>query len=719
MGCAACHLAHQQAALGTCDRAAGTRCKAEQSRQARKPASERASKASKGSERASPQRIERAGLADRCTSVGRSGTALESSGQAESPRQRRVRGSERRGEERSLICLAIMGGSNDFQFTPVEQMSTSETSDSKYRYVIVRAPRLAGIPLKCFVWMLENGITASVIKPKLKKDNLITRFFSNAKYEEPPMYVSQYPEELVRLDQNKDGFIQVLHSTPPAERVKAAVSCLPSVELERHDGFRHWTIRDYAEAYRNGTVTPTMVAERFLSALEESNKQDPPMSLFINYDEKDILRQAEESSARYLKGEQLSVLDGVPIAVKDEIDCLPYPTTGGTKWLHKVRETKDDAACIKRLRECGAVLVGKTNMHELGMGTTSINPHYGSPRNPYGKDRVSGGSSGGSAAAVASGLVPAALGVDGGGSVRMPAGLCGVVGLKATFGRTSNEGIIPLNWTVGMLGTLTATVEDALIMYAAVLGHLPQDRIVSIPPPAAFPISVGHPETEAGKLVGALKIAKYTEWFDDSDDDVKDGCYRALELLQQAYGNKIVEVTVPEIEEMRLAHFITIGSECYASLSSDYYNAGMEDSGADVRVGFAIYKAFNNMDFIAAQRMRFRQMHFFMDIFKRADVIVTPITGCTAPPLTNDSLKYGELNYITGAKLMRFQIAGNFLGLPAISVPVGHDHDGLPIGLQIIGRPWGEATLLQLAAAIENLCAPLRKRPEVLYDLLI
>lgn len=628
--------------------------------------------------------------------------------------------------------LSLLGVSSKEreEFVPVEKMSTSDSSDADYMHVIVRAPRLAGFPLKCFVWMLETGLTGSFLKPKLKTDNLITKFFSKATYQEPPMYTPQYPEEgLERLDLLEPD-LAIDSRLPPPERVKAAVTCLPPlkqgdtvgvVKQQAKIGFRHWTIRDYAEAYRAGSVTPTLVAERFLSALDETIKQSPGMFLFINFDEKDILRQAEASTTRYQKGEPLSVLDGVPIAVKDEIDCLPYPTTGGSKWLHKVRMTKDDAMCVKRLRECGAVLVGKTNMHELGMGTTSINPHYGAPRNPYGIDRVSGGSSGGSAAAVAAGLCPAALGVDGGGSVRMPAGLCGVVGFKATFGRTSSAGIIPLNWTVGMLGTLTATVEDALIMYAAVHGHLPQDRIVSLPPSAKFPVLRDRFEREPNKLqsVGGLKFAKYSEWFDDSDDEVKDACYHALELLQKAYGNKIVEVTVPEIEQMRLAHFITIGSECYASLASDYHKAGLDDSGADVRVGFSIYETFTNVEFIASQRMRFRQMHYFMDIFKKADVVVTPITGCTAPPLREDSLKYGELNYITGAKLMRFQIAGNFLGLPAMSVPIGHDKSGLPIGLQLIGRPWAESTLLQLAAALEELCAPLRRRPEVLYDLLM
>ncbi|CAI8599160.1 unnamed protein product [Vicia faba] len=170
-----------------------------------------------------------------------------------------------------------------------------------------------------------------------------------------------------------------------------------------------------------------------------------------------------------LSWEPISVLDGVLVAIKDEIDCLPYPTTGGTKWLHKQRPCLNDACCVKRLRLCGAILVGKTNMHELGAGTSGINPHYGASRNPYDVNRIAGGSSSGSASLVSAGLCPFALGVDGGGSVRMPAALCGVVGLKPTFGRIPHDGVLPLNWTVGMVGILAGTVEDSLIALVIVL----------------------------------------------------------------------------------------------------------------------------------------------------------------------------------------------------------------------------------------------------------
>ncbi|XP_024366996.1 fatty acid amide hydrolase isoform X2 [Physcomitrium patens] len=609
----------------------------------------------------------------------------------------------------------------------MEMMSTDEDSKAEYLYVDVKAPVLAGFPLKCFAWLLETGLAGSFLLPKLKKDNLITKTFLELRYEEPPMYIPQYAHDDYHIQEQMVRRLEP--HTMPAVSVECGVNCLPPYVARNINkpvggvkGFGHRTIRDYAHAYSSGRITPTQVAEQFISAIEDSRKAG--MNLFIAMDSGDVLSQAAAATERYKQGKPLSVLDGVPIAVKDEIDCLPYRTTGGTTWLGKVREVKEDAEAVKRLRSCGAVMVGKTNMHELGMGTTGINPHYGATRNPHNILRVSGGSSGGSSAAVAAGICPAALGVDGGGSVRMPAGLCGVVGFKPTFGRTSNAGVLPLNWTVGMLGTLTGSVEDALIMYAAMHGPRPDDDIVSFPPPANLPLLKDPDEasTNTAKVMGDLKFAKFSKWFDDCDEPVRNACHRALQLVQTTFNTKVVEVTIPEIEEMRLAHFVTIGSECCTSLGVDYRESGLKASGADVRVTSSIYGSFNNREFIGAQRMRFRQMHYHNEIFKKANIIISPTTGATAPLIRRAAEKCGELDYVVGAKLMRYQIAGNFLGLPALSVPfefqVGHDADGLPIGMQLIGRPWSEATLLQVAAVIERLCSPFQRRPEVLYDLL-
>lgn len=605
---------------------------------------------------------------------------------------------------------------------------SEDVDEVEYLYAKVTAPRLGGFLLKCFAWLLEIRLANALILPLMKKANLITKVFMETRYSEPPMYCPQFSREIE--EQGKDETVQILEqglSTP--ERVAAAVQCLPpyTAKSSPSDGgdeksepkFQYATIRDYAHAYSSGRVTPTQVAQRFLAAVQDSQVITPGLNLFISQDAQDVLAQAAAATERYQQGKQLSVLDGVPIAVKDEIDCLPYPTTGGSTWLAETRDVKEDATAVKRLRECGAVLVGKTNMHELGMGTTGINPHYGPTRNPHDRSRASGGSSGGSAAIVAAGLCPAALGVDGGGSVRMPAGLCGIVGLKPTFGRTTKSGLLSLSWTVGMLGTLTGSVEDAHIMYAAVQGHLPTDRLVSIPPPATIPL-LKNPQMEPmamAKVIGDIKFAKFSKWFNDADHPIRDVCDKALQLVQDTYGCKVVDVAIPEIEEMRLAHYITIASESSASIGVDFWNLGRAESGGDVRATFSMFQCFNNREFVTAQRLRFRCMQHHNDIFKKADFIITPTTGCTAPLIRQGAESYGELDYLLGSKLMRYVIAGNFLGLPAISIPIGYDHNGLPVGLQLIGRPWSEAKLVQVADVFEKLCAP-RHKPEVYYDLL-
>ncbi|KAJ3703660.1 hypothetical protein LUZ61_007365 [Rhynchospora tenuis] len=598
-------------------------------------------------------------------------------------------------------------------YKPAPEVNLGADSDEFYIHPEVKAPRVAGLLVKIFVWILELPIIGAIVLYILKKDNLIHKLVSFAEIPESPVFTStqnweDIPEQNVNLTKPE---------LSPVERVREAMNCLPaSLEStltgEFSLGFKRWTIRDFHRAYTTGEASPLMVATRFMSAVKECSGPKLNMAFFISYDADDILKQAEESSLRYQQGNPISALDGVLVAIKDEIDCMPYPTTGGTKWLHKQRGCKADAACVKQLRACGAILVGKTNMHELGAGTSGINPHYGSTRNPYNTNRVSGGSSSGSAAVVCAGLCPVALGVDGGGSVRMPAALCGVVGFKPTSGRLSNSGVLPLNWTVGMPGILAATVEDALITYAAICNQPLQGQPIYSQPELNFPLLA------TTHTMSNIKFAKYDKWFNDCTEDIRNCCDQALQLLNKHYGWKTVNVTVPEIEEMRLAHYVTIGSECTASLYKFIENIKNTEIGWDARVALSVYGSFSSQDYINAQRIRNRQMYFHKEIFKMADVIVTPTTGVTAYPLQNDALESGELDYINGAALVRFSIAGNFLGLPAITVMVGYDQAGLPIGLQFIGRPWSEATLLHLAFAIQAVCSKSYTKPMVCYDLL-
>ncbi|CAL2257495.1 unnamed protein product [Prunus armeniaca] len=579
-------------------------------------------------------------------------------------------------------------------FRPAKDVDLTPASSELYLRANVKAPRMAGFLVKVFAWFLESRIFGTLLLFILKRDNLIHKLVTNAELEEPPVYVPLHPLD----DKEEQDVKQVGSDLSPPELVQQAIECLP-VSLENtlngsNFSFRHWTISDYSRAYTSGEITPRTVAEHLIAAIHESSTPPLQMSFFINYKAEDILKQATESTLRYEQGVPISALDGVPIAIKDEIDCLPYPTTGGTKWLHNLRPCTDDACCVKCLRLCGAVLVGKTNMHELGAGTSGINPHYGATRNPYSRSKISGGSSSGSAAVVASGLCPVALGVDGGGSVRMPAALCGVVGFKPTFGRVPHSGVLPLNWTVGMVGILAGTVEDAFIVYAAISCQLPP-RQLSVSPKVNFPL------LNSTKPISSIKLAKYGEWFNDCSDDIRECCSNALERLQKKYGWKTVEVTIPEIEMMRLAHYVTIGSECSTSLSSFLEKLDFKELGWDARVALAVYGAFSGKEYIKAQKIRNRQMQFHMNLFTQVDVIVSPTIGVTAYTILDDALNTGELDYINGAALVRYSIAGNFLGLPAVTVPVGYDKSGLPIGLQLIGKPWSEATLIHIALAMQ------------------
>ncbi|KAM0052501.1 putative fatty acid amide hydrolase [Helianthus debilis subsp. tardiflorus] len=319
-------------------------------------------------------------------------------------------------------------------------------------------------------------------------------------------------------------------------------------------------------------------------------------------------------------------------------------------------------------------------------------------RNPYNPKRISGGSSSGSAAVVCAGLCPLALGVDGGGSVRMPAALCGVVGFKPSSGRIPHSGVLPLNWTVGMVGVLAGTVEDSLIVYAAISGQ---------PEPHQSPM----PRLKLPMLkhsnMSNIRLANSNEWFNDCSDDIRSCCLKALASLQKLYGWEVFKSDRfycggPDIEVMRLAHYVTIGSECTASIAHHLEHKGRSESGWDVRVALSIYGSFDSRDYLNAQRIRNRQMRFHEKIFSMADVIVSPMVGVTAYEIMEDAQETGELDYVNGGNCTcAIFNSWNFLGLPAVTVPVGYDKLGLPIGIQFIGKPWSEAKLIQIAYAME------------------
>ncbi|KAG4164954.1 hypothetical protein ERO13_A13G049200v2 [Gossypium hirsutum] len=597
-----------------------------------------------------------------------------------------------------------------------------DLSTVKYEHEVIKAPHLTGSMLKLFVRMVEAPVLGSLIMSFLKKQNKMVEMLQNTVIPEAPMFKPEFPPQ-----DAEPSVVIVDEERKPEDRVELALKCLPHYDPaccwsgDSLPSFRYWKIRDYAYAYRSKLVTPSMVAEKIISIIEDCNYHKPPTPLLISFDAEDIRKQAAASTQRFEEGNPLSILDGIFMAIKDDIDCYPHPSKGATTWMHEVRSVEKDAVCVSRLRSCGVILVGKANMHELGMGTTGNNPNYGTTRNPHALERYTGGSSSGPAAIVASGLCSAALGTDGGGSVRIPSSLCGVVGLKTTYGRTSMEGSICDAGTVEIIGPIASTVEDIILVYAAILGSSPEDRISLRPPPPCFP---DLSSLENANTLGSLRLGKYTEWFNDvHSTDISDVCEDVLKLLSKSHGCETIEIVIPELHEMRTAHVVSIGSETQCSLNPDCEDGKGVKLTYDTRISMALFRSFTASDYVAAQCLRRRIMHHHMEIFKKVDVIVTPTTGMTAPKIPSSALKDGETDmqvtvHSVSAYLMRFIIAGNLLGLPAITVPVGYDKQGLPIGLQLIGRPWGEETILHLASAVEELCAKSRKKPASFYDIL-
>ena len=471
-------------------------------------------------------------------------------------------------------------------------------------------------------------------------------------------------------------------------------------------GFHFATVFDYAKAYRDGKTTPEEVAQKLLDAIETSNASTPPLRAVIAVKREDVMRQAREATQRIKAGKPLSIFDGVPVAVKDEVDMLPYPTTVGTSFLGTT-PAKEDATVVARMRAAGALMVGKTNMHEIGINVTGLNPHHGITRNPYNTDHFTGGSSSGSGTAVAAGLVPVAIGADGGGSIRIPASFCGVFGLKATYGRVSEYGAAPLDWSIAHIGPLAGTASDIALAYAVIAGPDPRD-----------PNSLHQPlptlENWDQLNLRGLKLGVYKSWFQHADAEVVAACESMLKRFTDM-GAEIREIVIPDLELNRVAHTVSIVSEMVQAMSYTFTEHNHKH-GLDVRLNLALGRAFTAQDYILAQRARTRIINNFNRVLKEVDMIITPTTAIAAPVIKKGALPNGESDLSTTVEIMRFVTAANMTGLPAISFPVGYTKNGLPIGMQAMGRAWEEHLLLRLAVNAEQ--AVERKEPQVHYKIL-
>mmetsp|Transcript_5751 Transcript_5751/g.13536 ORF Transcript_5751/g.13536 Transcript_5751/m.13536 type:complete len:607 (+) Transcript_5751:144-1964(+) len=572
----------------------------------------------------------------------------------------------------------------------------------------VAAPILKGMPLVLFSRLIRSSL-GSFILSILKKDNdipCIVRLVESVLKEWMPQYYP-LPEEHDEARYNKH--VELSKGFQLDEFAESS----DTNTSDKGGDFRYNTAQDYVEKYKSGELTPYQVALAVIKATKESNSIKPKsLNAIVQMKEDDILQQGKESSERYKNNKALGPLDGVPVAIKDECDMKGYATTYGTTFLGKLNgEATEDSPLVAKLRQAGAVLVGKSNMHECGIGTTGYNWHFGPSRNPHNLGHFTGGSSSGSAAAVAAGLVPLALGFDGGGSIRVPSALCGVVGLKPTFQRCDMD--MPVCPSNGHAGPIACTVKDAAIGYAIMAG--PNEKANERSKRVGIPIPPVHLGSFSDSLTG-LKVGIFEEYFNDAHPEIVDICSKAVKSLE-SQGAEVIKISLPHMEEVKIAHAVTVSTELAAGYSK-YFHKHMNKFTPESRVSFSLGQSFSSCDFLAAQKVRRYALHTLEATFSQVDVLLSPTTGCTAPELPKRVEKYGQSNLAQTADLMRYIYHGNLCGIPGVAVPVGYSESNknLPVSLLIQARHWEEDVIMKVARSCEANVA--HKKPHVHYDII-
>ncbi len=444
------------------------------------------------------------------------------------------------------------------------------------------------------------------------------------------------------------------------------------------------SIVETSELLRKGELSPVELTEECLAQIEKLN---PILNAFITVTADSALEQARTAEDEIRRGHWRGPLHGIPLALKDLIDTAGVRTTAASA-VFKDRIPAEDAEVVRRLKNAGAVFLGKNNLHEFAYGGSSMISCYGEVRNPWNRAHIAGGSSGGSAAAVAAGLCYGAIGTDTAGSVREPASLCGIVGLKPTYGRVSARGVIPLSLSLDHVGPLARTVSDAAVMLQAIAGHDARD-VNSFDMPAPDYLAVLGEDSKAARI-GVLR--KF--FYEDLDPEIASAVEQALGIIKNLGGDlREIELDVPTDRTLQTAEAYAYHAE-YVSRSPELYQPetlrrirkGEDVSGEEVE-------------------HRRRELQKIRDeigrVFENVDVLVTPTTPVAASTIAElkqnpDLLRPHEL------LLLRNTRPANMWGLPAISVPCGFTAAGLPIGLQIMGPHWREDRVLRLAYAYEQ-----------------
>ncbi|WP_442961069.1 amidase [Pseudogracilibacillus sp. SO30301A] len=462
-------------------------------------------------------------------------------------------------------------------------------------------------------------------------------------------------------------------------------------------------VEELAPLIEKKEVSPVELTEEILNHAEATEGK---INAYMEIYHEDAIKDAKKAEEEIANGNYRGMYHGIPMGIKDNVYFKDKVTTMSSK-IHKDFVSDYDATVVAKLKNAGVVFTGKVSMHEYAWGITNNNPHYGAVKNPWNLEKIPGGSSGGSGAAVAVGSSVASLGTDTAGSIRIPSSANGIVGLKQTFGRVSKYGVYPLAWSLDHVGPMTRTVKDAAGLLQIIAGFDPND-----------PTTVDVPVDDyVGKITGDVKDlvigVEEDYYFKEVDSEIEKLVRAGIQKLVDQ-GAKVQEVKIPTLKYAEWAELITSLSEASAIHHSDMLTRP-DDFGHDIRMLFELGELPSAVDFLQAQQVRRQLKHDFRRAFEHVDILAMP----TLPILPNDiGDDWADLN---GKKvdlidnIIRFMGPGNLTGLPALSVPCGFSQ-GLPVGMQLMGPAFGEAAILNAGYAFEQTNPLENRKPDLLVN---
>ena len=448
-------------------------------------------------------------------------------------------------------------------------------------------------------------------------------------------------------------------------------------------------VRQIADLHRLIQKREISARELAESCIARSERCQTTTNALVALDGDRVLEQADAHDQDLAHGRSNGPLHGIPIAVKDNYLTMDYPTTACSK-VHMVRPVGIDATVVARLRQAGAIVFGKTNMHEWAYGATNEISAFGTTRNPWNPRHITGGSSGGSAAVLATGVVPAALGSDTGGSVRIPAAACGVCGIKPTYGRVSGHGVLPLSWSLDVPGPMTRSADDLTVLLKVMSGNNSSSLIAA-----------GSRGPNAGWIkLSELKIAvlKGTEliW--------SEGIARSIGKIVRLFeseGAVVEERNVDGVESGFNAWKVILHSEA-AAYHAHFLENHAEDYSENVRVQLEAGRCLSATTYLKAQQYRTRFNELFEIILSGVDCALLPTLPVTAPKLGQTIIRINDIEISSQDAMTSLAWMANFTGFPSVSIPCGLDDNGLPVGVMIMGVAGSDYRLLEIASAVQS-----------------